>query len=349
LAEPLIKQNSNDALPSMHYAASDLFGQPQYPTMAFSSASTSSCRSVPASPNRQYMTLACNRQTTIPTGIPSIDPAELDFVESLGTGEFAHVDLCRYNGRLVAVKYLREGASGDTVAGFRGELIALSRLHHHNVIRVIGTCTTSGGSMTHASIVMEYMRNGDLCHYLKRQGTMRFDQLLSIASQIAAGMAYLESVHFVHRDLACRNCLVDSDGTVKIADFGMARSLYNADYYRLDGKAVLPIRWMAWECLLRGEFTTKSDVWALGVTLWEVFDACRQKPFAELADEDVIGNLEHMYHNGNLKFELPPPRHCPSNAFVKVLKPCWRREPTQRPSSADIHLELQNLTRMLAQ
>lgn len=54
----------------------------------------------------------------------------------------------------------------------------------------------------------------------------------------------------VHRDLATRNCLVGTNYTIKISDFGMSRSLYSADYYRIEGRAVLPIRWMAWESIL---------------------------------------------------------------------------------------------------
>ena len=77
-----------------------------------------------------------------------------------------------------------------------------------------------------------------------------YPMLLHVAAQIASGMRYLATLNFVHRDLATRNCLVGENFTIKIADFGMSRNLYAGDYYRVQGRAVLPIRWMAWECIL---------------------------------------------------------------------------------------------------
>ncbi|TKR80106.1 hypothetical protein L596_014235 [Steinernema carpocapsae] len=269
------------------------------------------------------------------TSIVEINRGKLQFVEKLGHGEFGTVDLCRLENRLVAVKTASENTKNED---FHREITVMSRLRHQNIVEVIGICSSADGPLT---CIIEFMQNGDLCQYLRQQSGLSPDMLISIATQVAAGMSYLESRHFVHRDLAARNCLVDSDGTVKIGDFGMARSLYCGDYYKIQGKFRLPIRWMAWECLLHGRFTSKSDVWAFGVTLWEILNGCRQQPFAHLSDDEVVDNLQSVAQFGRMKHYLTQPDFCSAAMYNQLLVTCWHKDDAQRPTFATIHRHLQ--------
>ena len=97
-------------------------------------------------------------------------------------------------------------------------------------------------------------------------------QLLQFSRGIADGMAYLASLKFVHRDLAARNCMLDEVFTVKVADFGLSRDIYERDYYSAKDKtAKLPVRWMALECLERNIYNTKTDVVSVFI-FWEGLD-----------------------------------------------------------------------------
>ncbi|NWU44928.1 DDR2 protein, partial [Hylia prasina] len=290
----------------------------------------------------------------------------LTFKEKLGEGQFGEVHLCEVEGMekftgkdfaldgldgssdcpvLVAVKMLRADANKNARNDFLKEIKIMSRLKDPNIIRLLAVCITDDP----LCMITEYMENGDLNQFLSRQQAgspaaghaPTISDLRFMATQIASGMKYLSSLNFVHRDLATRNCLVGKHYTIKIADFGMSRNLYSGDYYRIQGRAVLPIRWMSWESILLGKFTTASDVWAFGVTLWETFTLCQEQPYSQMSDEQVIENTGEFFRDQGRQIYLPQPVLCPDSVY-KLMLSCWRRDTKDRPSFHDIHRLLQD-------
>ncbi|XP_019134706.2 discoidin domain-containing receptor 2 [Larimichthys crocea] len=289
----------------------------------------------------------------------------LTFKEKLGEGQFGEVHLCEAEGMqefmnkeflfdipedqpvLVAVKMLRSDANKNARNDFLKEIKIMSRLKDPNIIRLLAVCIYSDP----LCMITEYMENGDLNQFLSRHEpegqfallsnapTVSFNNLCYMAAQIASGMKYLSSLNFVHRDLATRNCLVGKNYTIKIADFGMSRNLYSGDYYRIQGRAVLPIRWMSWESILLGKFTTASDVWAFGVTLWEILNFCKEQPYSQLTDEQVIENTGEFFRDQKRQIYLPQPVLCPDSLY-KIMLSCWRRNTKERPSFQEIHRAL---------
>ncbi|XP_058295704.1 high affinity nerve growth factor receptor [Hylobates moloch] len=292
--------------------------------------------------NPQYFSDAC---------VHHIKRRDIVLKWELGEGAFGKVFLAECHNllpeqdkMLVAVKALKE-VSESARQDFQREAELLTMLQHQHIVRFFGVCTEGRPLL----MVFEYMRHGDLNRFLRSHGPdakllaggedvapgpLGLGQLLAVASQVAAGMVYLAGLHFVHRDLATRNCLVGQGLVVKIGDFGMSRDIYSTDYYRVGGRTMLPIRWMPPESILYRKFTTESDVWSFGVVLWEIFTYGKQ-PWYQLSNTEAIDCITQGR-------ELERPRACPPEVYA-IMRGCWQREPQQRHSIKDVHARLQAL------
>ena len=243
----------------------------------------------------------------------------------------------------VAVKTLKASASSSTRESFEKECKFMSRLNHPHVIRFLGVCKTDS-----PYIMMEYLKYGDLNNYLQKfDAIVNFETrnpveisvatLIRMCTQIADAMDYLASHNYIHRDLATRNCLVGDSNIVKLSDFGMSRSLYESHYYIIKGRAILPVRWMASECFY-GKFSVNSDIWAFGVTMWEVFVLSKELPYKDLSDSEVA--MDAL--KGAKRRSLPRPESCPQEVFDIMLQ-CLTHLPKARATFDQLFKELSSL------
>ncbi|KAI1716552.1 protein tyrosine kinase domain-containing protein [Ditylenchus destructor] len=283
-----------------------------------------------------------------PYDIVNFDYSTLHYVKNLGNGKFGTMHLCRLDEhRMVAVEELDENVTSELgVEWFR----SLGTLKHQNILHFIGASASKSQPQT-LCCIHEFAVNGDLRQFLRNQSQIGSEVLVSFATQIAAGMAYLESRGVLHCDLATRNCLVGHDSTIKITNFGLTKSCrrqwYANDYCHVNEHSqMLPVRWMAWESLVHNRWTNKSDVWMFGMTLWEMFNKCSCIPFPQMIDSEVIEVLQMMSETRTFGATLSVPEHCPGKLYRELLLPCWRYEEDNRLNFLEIHRYLQKLPLM---
>ncbi|XP_076989832.1 tyrosine-protein kinase Mer isoform X2 [Tamandua tetradactyla] len=265
----------------------------------------------------------------------------------LGEGEFGSVmegHLSQQDGasQKVAVKTMKlDNFSQREIEDFLSEAACMRDFSHPNVIQLLGVCLeVSPQGTPRPMVILPFMEYGDLHTYLlssrleARPKHIPLRTLLQFMVDIALGMEYLSSRNFLHRDLAARNCMLRDDMTVCVADFGLSKRVYSGDYYRQGHIAKMPVKWIAVESLADRVYTSRSDVWAFGVTMWEI--ATRgMTPYPGVQNHEIY---EYLVHGLRLK----QPDDCPDELY-QVMYSCWRADPLDRPTFLVLRLQLEKL------
>ncbi|XP_014667055.1 PREDICTED: tyrosine-protein kinase Btk29A-like isoform X2 [Priapulus caudatus] len=261
-----------------------------------------------------------------------IDPSELTLLDELGSGQFGVVRRGLFRGSIeVAIKMMKENTMSED--DFIEEAKVMTQLQHPNLVQLYGVSSKQRPIM----IVTEFMKHGALLTYLRKNESRIVSQvalLLDMCVQVCSAMAYLEMNSFIHRDLAARNCLVGNDNAIKVADFGLARYVLD-DEYTSSGGTKFPIKWAPPEVLGYARFSSKSDVWAFGILMWEVFTGGKMPYGRNTTNTQTV----ELVQRG---FRLEKPGFCPPEVY-KFMRNCWEQTPEQRPSFAKLKTLLERL------
>ncbi|KAK0042076.1 proto-oncogene tyrosine-protein kinase LCK [Biomphalaria pfeifferi] len=272
--------------------------------------------------------------------IPIFDELEVKrdavlLTTKLGAGCFGEV----WKGKLhkvldVAVKQLKKDSMSSEA--FLDEARIMHKLYHDRIVRLLGVVLNAEPFL----IITELMIHGALLDFLHSEAgkKLKFSHLISMNSQIAEGMAFLEVKGYIHRDLRAANILVGEQYCVKIADLGLARSL-KEDVYNAHQDAKFPIKWTAPEAAHERKFTTKSDVWSFGVLMYEII-TFGKVPYPGMNGSEVLRMIER-----GERMAMPAHNPIPIPVqYYELMKKCWHQNPEDRPTFESLHDLFDNYT-----
>ncbi|UJR22292.1 hypothetical protein I4U23_025350 [Adineta vaga] len=199
----------------------------------------------------------------------------------------------------------------------------LNYLRHSNLVEFFGYTTEQNYA------IIEHSDLGDLYTYLLTTRNLSKTIRLYIITQLSNALRYLESQQIIHRDIAARNCLIYSNFEIKLTNTAMISEQFQSHYYKIN-QIQLPIRWMPPECIIHNQFTSQSDIWSFGITLWEVMTNCLSLPYSLLNDEEVYQRLKTCHG-----LQLSKPEYL-SKELIDLMLECWRPY-NERPTFQEIY------------
>src|SRR5208283_2765753 len=230
-------------------------------------------------------------------------------------------------GQTVALKFLPRSVaqSEQALERFTREVRLARQVSHPNVCRVfdigeISETDRAGKTFTHTFLTMEFVDGEDLSSLMRRIGRLPPDKAVEIARQLCAGLAAAHEHGIIHRDLKPANIMLDGRGRVRITDFGLA------GFSGEDGDRAGTPAFMAPEQLAGGEVTPKSDIYSLGLMLYEIFTGKRGFEATTYADMMRRREQSAPTHPSHIVKDIDP-------LVERVILRCLEKDPAKRPAS----------------
>ncbi|GLJ22040.1 hypothetical protein SUGI_0412970 [Cryptomeria japonica] len=278
-----------------------------------------------------------------------IDLKKLLLKGKIAQGTFGTIYRGVFDGHDVAVKVLdwgdEESRRAAEMSAFLQEVGVWHKLDHPNITKFIGasmgssstylmlcsndTETTFRAPSNHSvsCVVLEYLVGGTLKNYLikNRIKKLDFNVVIQLALDISRGLSYLHSQKIVHRDVKAENMLLDRSGSVKIANFCVAR--VEAENLRDMTGTTGTLGYMAPEVLDGKPYNRKCDVYSFGICLWEIYSC--EMAYAHLSFSEFTAAVVTR----NVRPKIP--RSCPTS-LATVIKKCWDENPEKRPEMDEV-------------
>ncbi|KAL5496050.1 hypothetical protein ACEPAH_3143 [Sanghuangporus vaninii] len=268
----------------------------------------------------------------------------------VGDGTYGDVSIgnCTVSGQRkvkIAIKRLRFWWKRDIKTLFEREIYVWSRLKHPNILPLLGFAVDD--SSGYPLLISEWMENGSAWEYVTRNPSCN---VMDLVIGIASGLAYLHSLGIVHSDIKSDNIMISDLENALICDFGCSRMVDSSrTYARLTSSVKGTSRYLAYELVVApdlggevsGSHTTKTDVWAFGMTVFELFT--HERPYANLLDTQVVYAI--------MKRSLPqfPSAFASSiesgalSGIKRLCNDCWKHDSTDRPSMQSVLDELRRI------
>uniref|UniRef100_A0AC35FTZ3 Tyrosine-protein kinase n=1 Tax=Panagrolaimus sp. PS1159 TaxID=55785 RepID=A0AC35FTZ3_9BILA len=260
--------------------------------------------------------------------------SQAKFGRKLGEGAFGEVYIARLKANdgsqefafPVAIKTMHNKINLESKLEFLKEARVMQKLEHPNIVRVYGVAACGSPVL----LAMEICSGGSLLSHLKKhKDKIKIPRKCRYAYEAAQGLAYLEKCGVIHRDIAARNCMLTSNLSIKVGDFGMAETLSEMVVPELKK---VPIKWLAIETMQKKIYSHKTDVWAFGILLFEIFGN-GEAPYQGFTNMQVRAKI--VIQN----YRLPPPKDTPE-PVGDLMKRCWLTEPKDRPNFSQIAQDL---------